>query len=1102
MTAINNGKPAQPAECTLSRRDFIRITAVVSGATAFLGSTAFAVPEALVVSMENGTSHGQIENHIFSICQQCNGQCGIKVKLQEGIVTKIGGNPYSPWNLHPHKLYSTPIGEMAAVEGALCPRGQAGIQSVYDPYRLVKVLKRAGKRGENKWETVPFGQAVDEIVNGGKLFAHVSGEENRDIEGLKDLWVMRDPATMKAMGEDIKKILGEKDLAAKKALVEKFKVDHAAHLDAMIDPDHPDLGTKNNQILYFWGRQKAGRGEFIKRFFNSGLGTVNTIGHTTVCQGSLYFAGKAMTEQWDNATAKWTGGAKNYWHGDPTSARFGIFVGSNVFEGNYALTNKASRIVTAMAQGGLKYAVIDPRHQKAASKAWKWLPNIPGSDAAIALALIRWIIENERYDAKYLTNANKGAAIADKEPTWTNAVWLVKVADGKAGKFLHGSDLGLVEKVEEEVDGNKVVTYVSVEDTAVIFATDPFVTLNANGEPVLFDPNDETTTPEGQLLVDTTVGDFEVKSGMQILWESASKHTVEEWAAIAGVRASDLEAIAREFTSYGKNVFVDIHRGVSQHTNGFYNVTAWFTLPLLVGNYDWKGGQSWSSTYDILGAKAKGPFDLAGMDPGKLSGFGIDLVRTAAKYEDSTLFMDLPEDQRYPAKRNWYPLATDVYQEILPSAADGYPYPIKVAFMYMASPVYSNPAGHTWIPILRDTGKVPLLIASDIVIGETSMYADYIFPDTSYLERWEFSGSHSSITFKVQGVRQPVIAPLTGSVKVFGQEMAQDWEALLLALAEKLELPNFGPDGLGDGLDFTHQDDLYMRLVTNLAFGEKEDGSDMAPEADEEEIRIFMAARQHLPKWTFDAERWQQIAGEHWPKVVYVLNRGGRFEDYDKGYPGDKPSGTLGRKYGKQINMYQEKTAGVKYSGTGKSMVGYATYIEPRMSFTGTVLDDSAEGYDLTLITYREVTQTKSRTAGNPWLTSILPENFVLMNAADAAARGLADGDVVRVSSATNPEGIWQLNDALQKPMDGKIKVTQGMRPGVIGFSLGFGHWAYGSHKTVIDGTSIAPDERRGRGIHANAAMRTDPHFENTSLVDPVGGSVVFYGTQVKLEKV
>ena len=60
--------------------------------------------------------------------------------------------------------------QIRTIEGSLCPKGQAGIQALYDPYRIVKVLKRAGKRGENKWKSVPFEQAVDEIVNGGNLF--------------------------------------------------------------------------------------------------------------------------------------------------------------------------------------------------------------------------------------------------------------------------------------------------------------------------------------------------------------------------------------------------------------------------------------------------------------------------------------------------------------------------------------------------------------------------------------------------------------------------------------------------------------------------------------------------------------------------------------------------------------------------------------------------------------------------------------------------------------------------------------------------------------------------------------------------------------------
>jgi anaerobic selenocysteine-containing dehydrogenase len=1075
---------------------------LVGGVTAFLGALPH-VQSLLAAGNEQAAYElANAANQIYSICQQCNTQCGIKVKLLDGVAVKIDGNPYSPWNLVPHLKYDTSIADVANFDAPLCPKGQAGLQAAYDPYRLVKVLKRAGKRGENKWETIDFDQAITEIVEGGKLFAHIPGEENREVEGLRSLRALTDAKVMKAMADAIKAMWAEKDAEKKKALVEKFKTDFAADLDKLIDPDHPDFGPKNNQILYFWGRKKGGRSDIAHRFFGSGLGTTNRHGHTTVCQGSLYFAGKSMADQWDGA--KFTGGAKAYWQGDTASAAFVIFVGASPFEGNYGPTNRVPRITERLASGELKFVVIDPRLSKIAGKAWKWLPNKPGSEGAIALALIQWIIANQRYDAKYLSDANAAAAKAAGEPTWCNAAWLVKVADGKPGKFLHGSDLKLVEKKEEKKDDKTVVTWVTPD--GVVFNTDPFVVLDADGKTVLFDPNDaERAVVAGQLLVNGKVGEFDVKSSLQILFDSSNQHTIEEWADIAGLRAKDLEQIAFEFTSHGKNACFDIHRGVSQHTNGYYNVIAWNCLGLLIGNYDWRGGQVYASTYDLSGAKAEGPFLFGKADPGALAPFGISLIRHDVKFEDTTLF-----DGQYPAKRNWWPLASDIYEEIVPSAGDQYPYPIKAAFMYMGSPVYSLPAGHKWIEILQDVNKIALFVASDIIVGETSMYADYIFPDVTYLERWEFGGSHPSMTFKVQGVRQPTIAPLAGTVTVYGQEMALQFEAMLLALAEKLGLPDFGPNGLGEGVDFKHPDDLYLRMVMNLAYGEKKDAEDAVPDASAEEIQAFLEARRHLPKAVFDEARWKAITGEWWPKVVTVLNRGGRFLAYEKGYPGDGvragsfdepyivPTGT---KFGKLINMYLEKTAGVKHAGTGKSLPGIPTYIEPGMAFDGNVIDDAKDGYDLKMITYREIAQTKSRTPGNYWLKALLPENFLLMSATDAAARGLKDGDKVHITSATNPDGAWQVDGGAPIPIVGKVKTTQGMRPGVVAFALGFGHWAYGARDITIDGATITGDPIRMSGFHANAAMRVDPVVTNTTLFDPVGGSAVFYDTQVKVVK-
>ena len=74
------------------------------------------------------------------------------------------------------------------------------------------------------------------------------------------------------------------------------------------------------------------------------------------------------------------------------------------------------------------------------------------------------------------------------------------------------------------------------------------------------------------------------------------------------------------------------------------------------------------------------------MMSGGMKKFGADIIRSQVKYEASTLFAD------YPVKRPWYPLTTDIYQEIVPSIGDAYPYPMQALFLYMGSPVYARPA--------------------------------------------------------------------------------------------------------------------------------------------------------------------------------------------------------------------------------------------------------------------------------------------------------------------------------------------------------------------------------------------------------------------------
>ncbi|MGQ9745397.1 MAG: molybdopterin-dependent oxidoreductase [Dissulfurimicrobium sp.] len=589
--------------------------------------------------------------------------------------------------------------------------------------------------------TIDFDQAIKEIVNGGNIF----GEDN--VPGLKDIWAVRDPALMKSLKEDAEKVAkGEMDIS-------EFKTKNSAHLDKLIDPDHPDLGPINNQFVFLAGRIEHGRIEFSKRCFKDAFGSVNWYEHTTACEQSHHIAFSQMTAKY-KGTKKIPGlsesfeeyaEGKNHLKPDVSNAEFVIWFGTSPFEANFGPTPWISYITNAQSRRNFKFAVVDPRLSNTAAKANFWVPIKPGGDTSFAMGMIRWIIENKCYNEAYLTAANRAAAKKNGDTTWTNAAHLVQLTpDGKRGVKLLRAD-------ECKISNQHL-----------------FVT-SVNGKLVAFDPYAEDGEPVvGDLFAEGEINGIKYKTAFALLRDQAMEKSVEGWAAEAGVSVKQLVDVAKEFTSHGRKAVADMYRGPVQHTNGYYAGTAIITLNLLVGNPDCKGGlRPGGGQWDANGTKEGQPFNLKeGLHPGKIGNFGVPITRENVHYESSTLF----KRDGYPAKRPWYPYTGNVYQEVIPSAADGYPYPIKVLWLHMGTPALSVPGANSTIDILRDPKKIPLFIADDIVIGETSMYADYIFPDTAIWERWGILNLTPAIPTKGSKVRQPVVESLVETTRVFGVE--------------------------------------------------------------------------------------------------------------------------------------------------------------------------------------------------------------------------------------------------------------------------------------------------------------------------------------------
>ena len=83
-----------------------------------------------------------------STCGLCPAGCGIVVRTREHKANKIEGNPLHPVN-----------------RGALCARGQAGLEVLYNPDRIKGPMKRVGERGEGKWEEISWDEAIKTLAD-------------------------------------------------------------------------------------------------------------------------------------------------------------------------------------------------------------------------------------------------------------------------------------------------------------------------------------------------------------------------------------------------------------------------------------------------------------------------------------------------------------------------------------------------------------------------------------------------------------------------------------------------------------------------------------------------------------------------------------------------------------------------------------------------------------------------------------------------------------------------------------------------------------------------------------------------------------------------
>jgi anaerobic selenocysteine-containing dehydrogenase len=225
---------------------------------------------------------------------------------------------------------------------------------------------------------------------------------------------------------------------------------------------------------------------------------------------------------------------------------------------NPAVSRLAHATATRAAlHRGAKLIVVDPRRAGLAAKADPWLPVRPGTDAALALAIINVMIERGWYDDAFVRR-------------WTNGPLLVR---GDTGRLLRAGD----------VSGGGSSHFVAWDEIA--------------GESIVVDPaargsdidDHDRLAMTGTVQVSTAGGTLACRPAFDLLAEQCRAFPATAAEEVTGVSAADVERAAQLLWEHRPVAFYT-WSGLEQHSGTTQIIRAINALYALTGCLDTPGG--------------------------------------------------------------------------------------------------------------------------------------------------------------------------------------------------------------------------------------------------------------------------------------------------------------------------------------------------------------------------------------------------------------------------------------------------------------------------------------------------------------------------------
>ena len=161
----------------VGRREFLKILGAGSAATAAIGCSSDRVERLIPYLTQPDETVPGVSNYYASTCRECSVGCGVLLETRDGRTFKVEGNPDHPLN-----------------RGALCARGQAAVQGLYNPDRYKSpMIRKNGALTPATWTEALqlMSQKLGEAQSGGGAgnAVFINKHESGSFPAFLDRWL-------------------------------------------------------------------------------------------------------------------------------------------------------------------------------------------------------------------------------------------------------------------------------------------------------------------------------------------------------------------------------------------------------------------------------------------------------------------------------------------------------------------------------------------------------------------------------------------------------------------------------------------------------------------------------------------------------------------------------------------------------------------------------------------------------------------------------------------------------------------------------------------------------------------------------------------------